>query len=265
VGTRELAETGIGGVVRPSLLRVLADAGVASEEDLRLAFVEATGSGERFGEVVLRRGWLNDDGLAAALAEQRGLSHVSHAEADFGAVALLGGAGSAAELGACPIRSADGRLLVAVAEPSNDRLRAVRTAIGAEPDFAVVTVAVLERLLGFSAEVERTAESAAAEARASRIADDEHREASLRRLDEELEAATAQLIRLRRHVGELVASDERHQRELSDCRAHIERLSETNAEHLGRIGALEAELARQRERIATARKKLSEAGESLDG
>ena len=56
--------------VRQPLLAVLASAGVASEEDLRSALAEGMDSGERLGEVVLRRGWLDEAGLARVLADQ---------------------------------------------------------------------------------------------------------------------------------------------------------------------------------------------------
>jgi hypothetical protein len=264
VETIELAGTrnGAGGP-RPSLLRVLADAGVAGEEELRLAFAEAMGTGERFGEIVLRRGWVNEEGLAAALAQQRGIPYLVDAEVDRDAVKLLGGAAVAAELGACPVHATDAALLVAVADPSEERFGTVRTAIGAEPDFAVVTAPVLERLVARAIEIEDTAKREAADAHASRIADDEQRDASLRSLDGELEAATTQLVRLRERVGEVIASDGRHQRDLAECRQQIARLTETVAADRERIRSLEAELADQRERIAAARKKLIEAGDSL--
>ena len=41
---------------RPPLARLLADAGVASEDQLRMAVAEGMDRGERLGEVVLRRG-----------------------------------------------------------------------------------------------------------------------------------------------------------------------------------------------------------------
>jgi hypothetical protein len=247
VSTSELIET----AVRPSLLRVLADAGVATEEELRLAFAEAMGTGERFGEVVLRRGWVDEQGLAAALAKQRGLPLLDDAEADHDAVPLLGGAAAVASLGACPVNSADARLLVAVAEPTEERFAAVRSALGVEPDFGVVTPAALERLVGLSTQIERAAERAVVEGRAARAAEEEHHEASLHGLDQELEVATGQLVRLRERVGKLVAADERRRREVSELRE--------------RVAQLEAELAGHRARIAAARTQLAEVGASLDG
>jgi hypothetical protein len=44
---------------RQPLATLLAEAGVASTEQLRLAVAEGMGRGERLGEVVLRRGWID--------------------------------------------------------------------------------------------------------------------------------------------------------------------------------------------------------------
>jgi hypothetical protein len=53
------------GTGRRPLASLLAEAGVASEEQLRLAVAEGMGSGERLAEIVLRRGWIDEVGLAA--------------------------------------------------------------------------------------------------------------------------------------------------------------------------------------------------------
>jgi hypothetical protein len=227
---------------RPSLLKVLVDAGVASEEELRLAFAEGMGSGERFGEVVLRRGWLDEEGLARALARQWALPYLDDAEVDQRATTLLD-SGIAAELMACPVSSADNGFLVAVAEPSEERFSAVRAASGAEPKFALVTSATLERLLERASQTAQADESAAASSRAARVAADEQNEATLQWLDSELEAAGAHLSRLRERVVQLVEADQRRVRELADCRA---------------------EVARQQARIVAVRAKLTEANNALD-
>ena len=55
------SEAGATGVTRPPLLSLLVDAGVAPEAQLRLALAEGMGRGERLGEVVLRRGWIDEE------------------------------------------------------------------------------------------------------------------------------------------------------------------------------------------------------------
>jgi type IV pilus assembly protein PilB len=248
---------------RPSLLRVLVDAGVAPENELRVAFAEGMGSGERFGEVVLRHGWLDEAGLARALAHQWGLPYLDDAEIGQDATTLLS-ATVAEELGVCPISSSDGRFLVAVAEPSEERFAAVRAAAAAEPEFAVVALATLKRLLEHTAESAQEEEAAAAEARAASVAADDQSEASLHWLDRELGAATAQLVGLRERVVQLVASDQRSERELVETRAQVAQLSEAHAAAQKRIRSLEAELAREQERIAAVRTNLAEANRTLD-
>ena len=249
--------------MRPSLLKVLVEAGVAAEEELRLAFAEGMGSGERFGEVVLRRGWLDEEGLARALARQWALPYLDDAHVDQRATTLLSSA-VAAELRVCPVASADDGFLVAVAEPSEERFSAVRAASVAEPRFALVTSTTLERLLERAGEAARAEESAAAESRAARVAADEQSEASLQWLDRELEATGEQLIRLRERVVQLVDADQRRERELADCRAELARLSRGRIADEERIRTLEENVARQQERLVAVRAKLTEANDALD-
>jgi hypothetical protein len=248
---------------RPSLLKVLVDAGVAAEEELRLAFAEGMGSGERFGEVVLRRGWLDEEGLARALARQWALPYLDDPQIDQHATTLLSSA-AAAELKVCPVSSADDGFLVAVAEPSEERFAAVRAASTAEPRFALVTSTTLECLLERASEAAKAEASAAAASRAARVAADEQSEASLQWLDSELVAAGAQLSRLRERVVQLVDADQRRMRELADCRAEIARLSRSRVADEERIRTLESQVARQQERLVAVRAKLTEASNALD-
>jgi hypothetical protein len=248
---------------RPALLKVLVDAGVASEEELRLAFAEGMGRGERFGEVVLRRGWLDEEGLARALARQWALPYLDDSQVVQGATTLLSNA-VAAELRVCPISSADDGFLVAVAEPSEERFAAVRAASVAEPRFAIVASTTLERLLASASEAAQAEESAAAASRAARVAADEQSEASLQWLDSELVAAGAQLSRLRERVVQLVDADQRRMRDLVDCRAEIARLSRSRVADEERIRTLESQVARQQERLVAVRAKLTEASNALD-
>jgi hypothetical protein len=133
--------------VRQPLLAVLASAGVASEEDLRSALAEGMDSGERLGEVVLRRGWLDEAGLARVLAEQWGLRFIEDAplEVDQAAFRLIA-IEDARRVGAVAIGFDEGRPLVALSEPTAERFADVRSLAGNEVAFAVVTTSMLERL-----------------------------------------------------------------------------------------------------------------------
>ncbi len=51
-------------------MSVLVEAGVASEQDVQLALVEGAGSGQRLGEVLVRRGVVTEEHLGRLLAQQ---------------------------------------------------------------------------------------------------------------------------------------------------------------------------------------------------
>ena len=63
---------------RQALANLLAEAGVASEEQLQQALAEGLTSGQRLGEVVLRRGWIDEAGLARLIARQWGMTFLEH-------------------------------------------------------------------------------------------------------------------------------------------------------------------------------------------
>jgi Type II secretion system (T2SS), protein E, N-terminal domain len=136
------------GPARQPLATLLAEAGVASTEQLRLAVAEGMGRGERLGEVVLRRGWIDQPGLARLLARQWDLAYVDDEVAvpDPSAGALLS-AQESERLAVCVIGFVDGVPLVAVAEPAEERFASVRSTLGRECVFAVVSKSTLERLL----------------------------------------------------------------------------------------------------------------------
>src|SRR5476649_357627 len=51
---------------RPSLAGLLVSAGFTSYEQITEALEEGLGTGERLGEVIVRRGWATEDNLAVA-------------------------------------------------------------------------------------------------------------------------------------------------------------------------------------------------------
>jgi regulator of replication initiation timing len=250
---------------RPPLLSLLAEAGVASEGELQLALVEGMGTGERLGEVVLRRGLIDEAGLARLLARQRNLPFLEgEVEVDRDASVLLP-AEVGCELGACAVVSLDGLFVVAVAEPTEERFDAVRAATGAEPSFAVVAPATLERLLERVAAAEEETRTAEQRSGAARAAEADRAEATLGWLERELGAATAQLGTLHERVREFVGEEHRTELELDACRRQVAALTEARAAAEGRVRVLEGELAQHRERAAAVRTMLAEAGETLDG
>jgi MshEN domain len=145
-----LSEAAVGRL-RPSLASLLADEGVATMDQLEEALAEGMKSGERLGEVVLRRGWINEAGLAQLIARRWDLTFAARSTltVDEHAQALLSRP-EAERLGACPVACNDGVPLVAIADPSEDRFSEVRAALGTQCTFVVTTPSALSQLIAES-------------------------------------------------------------------------------------------------------------------
>ena len=146
------ADEALGGApfarLRPPLASLLADDGVASREQLDEALAEAEESGDRIGDVVVRRGWMNEAQLADVLARQWRLpfAALSTIKADPEASGLLSRE-EALRHGACPVGFMAGVPLVAVADPGEERFAAVRETLGTECSFLVTTPSALTQLV----------------------------------------------------------------------------------------------------------------------
>jgi hypothetical protein len=124
---------------RIPLGRLLVAQGLVSEAQVDEALFESGQTGERVGEILVRRGLLSEEHLAKTLAEQWGLSYVDRASIWFDGDALARlSREDAQRLEAMPTRVQDGRVVVAVAEPTDERLAALGEVIG--PDTVVVVV-----------------------------------------------------------------------------------------------------------------------------
>lgn len=132
---------------RPSLAGLLVGGGFTTYEQITEALEEGLGTGERLGEVIVRRGWATQEDLAALLAEQWSVPYVDSAglELDASAVSELP-LEQARELEAIPVFRDKGRLVVAFAEPADERFARVRELLD-DPAFVVVTRSVLDGLL----------------------------------------------------------------------------------------------------------------------
>jgi type IV pilus assembly protein PilB len=118
---------------------------VIDEEQLDEALAEGRETGERLGEVVVRRGWATEDAVAKVLAEQWSLNYVDRASIWFDADALARLSREHAQrLEALPTRVEDGRVVVAVAEPTEQRLAALRSVIGEDTVVVVVPKTALQ-------------------------------------------------------------------------------------------------------------------------
>ena len=92
--------------MRSSLGTLLIEAGVASKKDIKDALAEGQQTGERLGEVVIRKGLATDELIAKLLAEQWQLPYAEADEITVDEVAALRISRSdALDLGAQPISS----------------------------------------------------------------------------------------------------------------------------------------------------------------
>jgi hypothetical protein len=225
--------------VRPSLLSLLVEAGVAPEQELRLAAASGMGAGERLGEVVLRNGWLDEEGLGRLLAQQWRLPFVTDAAAmlDQHRQEALP-ADQAETLGGCPIDIESGVPCAAVAEPATARLDALRELLGPDACFAVVTPATLRRLL---AEVRGEPPQAPAF----------DGDVELAEVLASLAGATNRLTAFREHVAALTAAGRASEEELTQSRVRIAELEQALADERERSSSIRTKLAALVDELAT--------------
>jgi len=130
---------------RIPLGQLLIQAGFLSQAQVDDALFEGSRTGERLGEVVVRRGIVTEDDVARLLAEQWGLDYVERSAIWFDADALARlSREDAQRLEAMPTRIEGGRVVVAVAEPTEQRLAALREVIGEETVMIVVPKSALD-------------------------------------------------------------------------------------------------------------------------
>ena len=135
------------GAARPSLGRLLVEAGVASEQQVKFAIAEGLGTGEKLGQVLVRKGWASYEVLAELLAEQWQLPFAAGAALSVDpAASKLIPLAEARELGVLPIGFEGDRVVVAITEPTQDLLTALAQRFGA-PSLVVVTRADLDSIL----------------------------------------------------------------------------------------------------------------------
>jgi len=132
-------------VERVPLGRLLVDAGFLTRPQLDECLAEGSKTGERIGEVVVRRGLASEDDVARLLAEQWGLEYVERSAIWFDGNALAKlSREDAQRWEALPTRIEGGHVVVAVAEPTEQRIAAVRELIGEETVLIVVPKSALD-------------------------------------------------------------------------------------------------------------------------
>ena len=126
--------------IRPPLGAVLVAEGLVTQDQLDAALAEQASVGKPLGGVLVERGQLSETDLARALALQHGLQFVDLAEypVDRAAIGLVPEP-VARRYRALPIGWDDGRLVVAMADPTNVfALDDIHTLTGADVQAAVV-------------------------------------------------------------------------------------------------------------------------------
>jgi hypothetical protein len=130
---------------RVPLGQLLIQGGFLTQVQLDDALYEGSRTGERLGEVVVRRGLASEDDVAQLLAEQWDLEYVERSAIWFDGNALARlSREDAQRLEALPTRIEGGHVVVAVAEPTEQRLEALRELIGPETVVIVVPKSALD-------------------------------------------------------------------------------------------------------------------------
>jgi len=246
------------------LASLLTEAGVASEEQLQLALAEGMSSGERLGEVVLRRGWLDEAGLARLLARQWELPFLG--EEELGQEVTVSERippEAARRLGACTIEAREGTLVV-VAEPAGERFSELTQLLDGQASFAVTTATALAGLLAQLEALQAQGEAdraAAAAAAAARLAAHEQAET----IAADLDAASAALAALRARIGPLHTLQRQSEQELAAARRELAQERAERAEEQAAMRTLQRELDEQRRLLAAVKDKLAELNAALEG
>jgi len=132
---------------RTALGTLLIERGYIDQEQLDEALRRSAENGERLGEVIVKLGWASEDDLAKVLAEQWHLRYYERSAISFDGKALRRMSWEdASRLEALPIQENDeGEVVVAVAEPTDARLLALRELLGDRIDFVVAHPSIPDR------------------------------------------------------------------------------------------------------------------------
>jgi hypothetical protein len=290
-------ETGM----RTALGTLLIERGFLDNQKLDEALRVGADTGERLGEVVVRMGWASEDDLAKILADQWHLRYVERSEISFNGDALSRmSREEATRLEALPIQiNDDGAVVVALAEPTDARLLALRSLLGDRIDCVVVTKTAIDAGLrsdllpkngsspAYVADVPdvEVAENVEAEASVSDTVDvqddtehghfdDVDADGSANDFDEVArtlsDAMSSQLASLRQIVVEAERKRERDSTEIARLRAELserkteladrnEELSDRNAE----LAERNTELSERNTTIQSMQQKLRELADTL--
>jgi Type II secretion system (T2SS), protein E, N-terminal domain len=229
---------------RRSFGAVVVDAGVVTAERLREALAEGARTGERPGEVMVRRGWADERQIGRVLAEQWQLPFMQGVSAVPDSARALLSLEEARRLEAYPISFEDGVAVVAVADPSEERFDAVRARLEHEMRFVIVPRGVLDAVLEgrIPAEVHR--------------ADADGFVHELDALTDTLATSSEHLMALQSAIDELADSLRRTREDLAGCRQQLTLAEAERDEHRATIRALEEQLRDRTRRAQELKAKL---------
>ena len=121
----------IGSARRHSFAALAVAAGIVTADQFSEAFEEGQRTGERPGEVLVRRGWAREEAIARVLAQQWEFPFATGVSpSQDPAVQEVLPIEEARRLEVCPLSHEGGHLIVALADPSVERLRALHARLG---------------------------------------------------------------------------------------------------------------------------------------
>jgi hypothetical protein len=290
-------ETGI----RTALGTLLIEGGYLDNERLEEALRIGADTGERLGEVVVRMGWASEDDLAKTLADQWHLRYVERSAISFDGDALSRmSREEATRLEALPMQiSEDGAVVVALAEPTDARLLALRSLLGDRIDCVVVAKTAIDA--GLRSELlPKNGNHTPAVAESASDSDEQHEEnqndqneehehvlslvtpdvdAAVESVDESDEPTSsdfdevartlsdglsAQLGSLRAIVVEAESTRARDAAEITRLTAELSALTAEVAEQQSKLNDRAVELADRNETITSMQQKLRELADTLE-
>lgn len=131
---------------RTALGTLLIERGLINVQQLDDALRIGADTGERLGEVLVREGWTSEEDLAKTLADQWHLRYLERSAISFDGNALSRlSHEEATRLEALPMQFNDeGAIVVALAEPTDARLLALRSLLGDRIDCVVVAKSAID-------------------------------------------------------------------------------------------------------------------------
>lgn len=270
---------------RPALGTLLTEEGLLTGDQIREAIAEGTQTGERLGEVLLRRQLVGEADLARVIAHQWQFPFVPDDEVNPDpTAAFLISPEEGLRIGAIPFGFNAGQAIVGIADPTEERVAAIHGLLGTSVEFVVVTQSAFARLLGAGdvTGTESPADTASwspglqivtpvGETRLAAVPENEPAsegfDGLVGQLEEAGRALTTVMAVLGRVPGTLQAASNRAamaERQFAESERSLAAERAARADEQARIAALEAELEERNGLFETVRAKLSELSGTLD-